>query len=82
MLEKLEPKEGAMVKELLNPRFQLGSIFEGAISFNDLELKGRDIFGFQLIIEQYGHKVEIFPHTKIIEVEVPDEHYYSREWSV
>ncbi len=82
VLEKFESHALPVKKILLTPTFRVRQIFEGAITFESLGLKPGDLFGFQLIIKQNGQSVETFPHTKIIEVEVPDEDYETREWLV
>lgn len=82
VIEKFEPQEGVIQSTLLSPTLKMGDIFEAALSFEDLNLQKGELFGFQLIIKQNGQQVEIFPHTKIIEIEVPGEDYELREWSI
>lgn len=82
VMEKFVPREEAMHKTLLEPSFKLGKILEIALPFRDLELAPGDMFGFQFQIKQGGQLVETFPHTKIIEIEVPDRYYELREWWV
>jgi alpha-amylase/alpha-mannosidase (GH57 family) len=82
VIEKFEHHLESIENILLNPTFKLGEIFEAALSFKDLGLQKGELFGFQLIIKQNGQQVEIFPHTKIIEIEIPGDDYEFREWSV
>lgn len=82
VIEKFEPQKETVESSFLNPDFKMGKIFEAALAYKDLGLNKGDLFGFQLIIKQNGQQVEIFPHTKIIEIEVPITEYDMREWSV
>ncbi len=82
VIEKFETKNETTEKKLLEPSFKLGKIFEVALPFKELGLDEGEFLGFQLHIKQNGQQVEIFPHTNIIEVEVPDKFYELREWSV
>ncbi len=82
IIEKYETHGESIEKTVLEPRFKIDSILEAALAFKDLDLEPGVLFGFQLHIKMNGQQVETFPHTKIIEVEVPDETYEYREWSV
>lgn len=82
VIEKFESRRSSILKTLLAPNFKMRNIFEGAISFKDLGLVNGETFGFQLILKQNGQELEILPHANIIEIDVPDENYEQREWSV
>ncbi len=82
VVERFIPEGETTTKSLLEPTFRLDKIFEAKLSFKDLELQTGETFGFQLIIKQSGQQVEIFPHTSMIEIEVPTRDFELREWSV
>lgn len=82
IVEKFEVSDGQFKKAILPPTFKLDKVLEIAIKFEDLNLNPGDKFGFQLHIKQNNQLVEIFPHINIIEVEVPDEYFELKEWSV
>ncbi|RMF60482.1 MAG: glycoside hydrolase [Calditrichaeota bacterium] len=82
IIEKFEPRDDMIEKVLLEPSFKLEEIFEARLSFADLNLHPGELMGFQFQIKKNGQLIETFPHTKIVELEIPDEHYELREWSV
>ena len=82
VLEKFQVNQSPVAHDMLPPDFRMKKIFEAKVSYRDLGLNPGELFGFQLIIKQNGQEVEIFPHTQIIEIEVPDADYETREWWV
>jgi alpha-amylase/alpha-mannosidase (GH57 family) len=82
IIEKVVHQNGSYSKTVLDPTLKLDLILEAAIAFKDLDLKPRESLGFQLQIKQRNQIIEAFPTMNIIEIEVPDENYDLREWSV
>ncbi len=82
IMEKYEMQEEKYERQLLEPTFKLNQILEAAVPFSVLEVRPGDKLGFQLHIKQNNQLVEKFPHINIIELEVPDENFELREWSV
>ncbi|NOX35911.1 MAG: glycoside hydrolase [Calditrichaeota bacterium] len=82
IMEKYEMREEKYERELLEPTFKLNQILEAAIPFRALEVQAGEKLGIQLHIKQNNQLVEKFPHINIIELEVPDENFELREWSV
>jgi len=82
IIEKVVHQNGSYSKTNLDPSLKLDLLLEAAIAFKDLDLKPGESLGFQLQIKQRNQIVEAFPSMNIIEIEVPDENYDLREWSV